>query len=83
MTLATASISPTYGFRIDGAAAGDHSGWSVASAGSVAQIGLSSKLPFPRAELCHALRDRCSEGGETVQYGCPDLKLGNLSVEVA
>jgi hypothetical protein len=51
--------------------------------GFVAQIALLIELHFPRAELSRAPRERRSEGGEAVQDGCPDLKLGNLAIEVA
>ena len=55
----------------------------VGSAGFVAHMGMRPKFPFTWTELCHALRDWRSEGGEAVQYGGPDLKLGDLTVEVA
>ena len=39
--------------------------------------------PFPLTDLSRAQREGRSKGGEAVQDGRPDLKLGHLSVEVA
>jgi hypothetical protein len=51
--------------------------------GFVAQIRLGREFAFPWAGLSCAQREGCSQGGEVVQDGRPDLKLGDLAVEVA
>lgn len=50
--------------------------------GSVAQIGLRPRFPFPRTDLSHSFRDGYSERGVAVQDGDADLEFGDLSVEV-
>ena len=50
--------------------------------GSVAQIGLRPRFPFPRTDLSHGLCDRNAERGVAIQNGDTDLKLRDLSVEV-
>src|SRR3990167_7323930 len=51
--------------------------------GFVAQIPLRSECPFPWTDLSCALRNGCSECGEAVEDGGPDLKFGDLAVEIA
>ena len=49
---------------------------------SVAQRSGWPGFPFHRTHLSHGLCDRDAEHGVAVQNGYPDLKLGDLSVEV-
>ena len=57
--------------------------------GRTVSLPLPLPLPLPLTltltltDLCCAPRKRRSDCGEAVQDGCPDLKLGDLAVEVA